>query len=140
MPKVAFIRTLKCAVFCTSNFGITLLFGTGDSIIGAIILLGIFGFVVLFFLISWLVSLRTSNIRMIGLNFYRINKIEKDLNKLEGKLDLYKDIAELKSRMSLFEKMLGKKIDKKGAIDPRWIIIIIILILLYLFLRQLGVF
>ena len=119
---------------------ITLLFGTGDSIIGVIILIGIFGFVVLFFLVSWLVSLKVSNIRMIGLNFQKINKIEKDLNNLEGRLDLSKDIAELKSRMSLFEKMQGKKIGKKGALDPRWIIILIILILLYLFLRQLGVF
>jgi len=29
--------------------------------------------------------------------------------------------------------------NKKGAIDPRWIIIIIILILIYLFLKQQGV-
>lgn len=28
---------------------------------------------------------------------------------------------------------------KRGAIDPRWIIIIIILILIYLFLKQQGV-
>jgi len=118
---------------------ITLLFGTGDSVIGVIILLGIFGFVVLFFFISWVGSVRASRVKMIEVNFHKIRNFEKDLNNLKERFDIQKDIADLRSRVSFFEKMIGKRVGKKGAIDPRWIILIIILILLYLFLKQQGI-
>lgn len=123
---------------------ITLQFGGGRSAIGTVILIGILVFITIFFLVSWPVSTVTKKFRWIEtklegieLKLKKIDKIEKDLNALEDRLDINKEIMDLKFRMSLFEK---RKMNKRGIIDPRWIIIIIILILLYLFLKEQGLF
>ena len=64
----------------------------------------------------------------------QINLIEKDLNKLKETININKDISELKSQIFLLKEMITK--NKKGQIDPRWIIIIILIILTILFLMQ----
>ena len=115
---------------------ITLLFGTGDSITGILILLGIFVFVLLFFLISWPIYILSDKLRIIDANSDSILAIQKDLNSLKQRMHLHKNIADLKARVTNMELSLMKK----GQIDPRWIIILIIIILMVLFLRQRGVF
>ena len=64
----------------------------------------------------------------------QINLIEKDLNKLKETININKDISELKSQIFLLKEMITK--NKKGQIDPRWILIIILIILTILFLMQ----
>jgi len=118
--------------------GIGLYFGTGESVIGIVILLGIFGFIVLFFLISWPINILLGKFRKIESNEAKVVKLWKDLNKLKDNLEINKKLAELEVRISSFEKKNKRKMDKKGVFDPRWIIIIVILILLYLFLKQQG--
>jgi len=71
------------------------------------------------------------------MNTKNIEIIKKDLNIVKGKLNFKEDVAKLNTRLSIIKALLKMK-NKRGQIDPRWILIVIILILLYLFLKSKG--
>ena len=91
-----------------ADAAVGLIFGTRDSILGLIILVSIFIFIVLFFLISWPVSRISKKFKVIDTNLKRISILEKDLNSLKERIDLIKELSNLKSRMAAYEKKRKK--------------------------------
>lgn len=63
----------------------------------------------------------------------------KDLNNINNKISIITDAAKLDARLSFLEKNFLKMQNKRGQIDPRWVIILIIIILLFLYLRSKGI-
>ncbi|MBS3151198.1 hypothetical protein J4443_02345 [Candidatus Woesearchaeota archaeon] len=106
------------------------------STIGILILIGIFLLVIIFFLISWRVDVSSQRDKKVIENSRDIKMLQKDLNSFKDTINIIRDISDLKSRMSNLEKM---KLNKKGIIDPRIVVIVLIIILIYLFLREQGV-
>jgi len=109
-----------------------------DPQTGLLLFLSLIGTIFIFFLISWPVEYFRKKIRIIELNNRSINNIGKDLNILKDKLNFKEDVAKLDTRISVIEQIFRMK-NKRGQIDPRWIVIIIILILLFLYLRSKGI-
>lgn len=112
---------------------------TGDSMIGVLVMLGIFLFIVIFFLISWRVDISAQRDRKIKENSIGIRRLQKDLNSLKGTINVMREVSDLRYKMSFLEKLINMKVDKKGVIDPRIVIIIIIIILIFIYLRVQGV-
>ena len=102
-----------------------------------ILFFALIGFILLYFLFSWPIDFFRRKFRIIDFNKNNIETIRKDLNNIRERLDLKEEISDLSARVSLIEK--SRMNNKKGQIDPRWIIIIIIIILLILFLRSKGI-
>jgi len=96
---------------------------------GMIWVLGILGFVALYFIISYPIVSIKERFNQIKNNTKLLHEIREDLNNVKDKLNMSERLASLEAKMSLFNK------SKKGQIDPRWVIIIIILILLFFYLR-----
>ena len=112
-----------------------LIFGKEESTTGIIILLGIFVFILAFFLISWPINVVIKKLKNIEQNSKKLSDIEKNLNDLRQTINMNKDVAELKAQMSSLKEVLSNK-SKRGFIDPRIIVIIIIIILVILLLKQ----
>ena len=110
-----------------------------ESIIGILILLGFFLFITIFFLITWRVDISAKRDRKVKDNSVRIINLQKDLNSFKETINIIRDLADLKSRISSLENLIKMKFNRRGVIDPRIVIIIIIIILVYLFLKEQGV-
>jgi len=111
-----------------------------DSQKGALFALGILVFITLYFMISYLITVTKKKFEDIKTNNILILDIKEDLNKLKDNINIIKDTAKLDVRLSFLEGKLLKMKNKKGQIDPRWIILIIIIILTILYLKTKGVF
>ena len=109
-----------------------------DPQTGIILFLSLIGAIFIFFLISWPIDYFRKKMKMIEKNANKISTIEKDLNIVKDKLNFMSNMAKLDKRISIIENTLKTK-NKRGQIDPRWVLIIIILILLYLYLRSKGI-
>jgi|SaaInlStandDraft_6_1057023.scaffolds.fasta_scaffold147745_2 hypothetical protein len=96
----------------------------------------IIGAILIYFIISWPIGIFKRRFRIIDTNKNSIEAIRKDLNNVKERLDLKGELSDLSARVSLIEKVKMK--NKRGQIDPRWIVIIIIIVLLILFLRDKG--
>jgi hypothetical protein len=105
---------------------------------GLFLFLALIGAIIFYFLISWPVEYFRKKMKMIDLNSKKIEDMGKDLNIVQDKLNFKSDVSKLDTRISVLEQLLKMKNNKKGQIDPRWVVIIIILILLYLYLRSKG--
>lgn len=92
----------------------------------------------LFFLISWPIDYFNKKFKSIDKNIIEIQEIKKDLNIIKDKLNFKKEVYDLNTRILVIENMLKMK-NKRGQIDPRWILIIIIIILFYLYMKSKGI-
>jgi len=108
-----------------------------DPQTGIILFLALLGAIILYFIISYPISIYKEKVNQINRNTEDIKKIKEHLNIINDKLNFRRDIEEVNLKISKLEGLLNIK-GKRGATDPRWIVIIIILILLYLFLRSKG--
>ena len=118
--------------------GLISLYGQSkDPQASLLLFLSLIGAIFLFFLVSWPVDYLKKKFRSIDTNIIEINKIKKDLNIIKDKLNFKKDVSDLNAKILVIENMLKMK-NKRGQIDPRWILIIIILILFYLYIKSKG--
>lgn len=94
--------------------------------------------VLAFFLVSWPIDYFRKKMRIIDINSQDIQQVKKDLNIVEDKLNFKSDVENLNIRLSVMENLFNPK-NKKGQIDPRWVIIIMILVVFFLYLRVKGI-
>lgn len=138
-PKDVVVNTIGILVSIIAGIVGLKFGGTRESSIGIIILLGFFLFISIFFLISWRAEVSARRDKKIEENSGKITSLQKDLNSLKEKVNVIRDIADLKSRIYSLEQFVKMKFDKRGVVDPRIVVIIIIIILVYLFLKEQGV-
>ncbi len=110
-----------------------------DPQTGLILYLALVGAIIIYFIISYVVDIIKEKVEQLNKNTESSEILRKDLNTLKEKLDLKNELDNLKIRMLNLEGLFKIK-GKKGAIDPRMIIIIVIIILLYLYLKSKGFF
>lgn len=110
-----------------------------DPKTGFIFFLALIGAILTYFMVSWAVEYFRTKLKIIEENSSQIKGIRKDLNIVKEKIDYNRQIAKLDARTSLIEKLITMK-NKKGMIDPRWVVIVIILMLLLLYLKAKGIF
>lgn len=75
---------------------------------GTIFVLGILGFIALYFIVSYLIVNLIEQLNQIKSNTESIFEIRKDLNKLGDNINIMKDTAKLNARLSFLEKKLLK--------------------------------
>jgi len=111
-----------------------------DPQTGTLFALGILIFIALYFIVSYPLIILKQRFNEIKINNLAISEIRKDLNKIKDNIDMILNTAKLDARLSFLEKRFLKVKNKKGQIDPRWILILIIIILLMLYLKSKGYF
>ena len=99
--------------------------------------LSLIGTIFLFFLISWPIDYFNKKFKHIDKNIIDVQEIKKDLNIIKDKLKFKEEVFDLSNRISIIENTLKMK-NKRGQIDPRWILIIFIIILFYLYIKSKG--
>lgn len=109
-----------------------------DPHTGTLFALGILGFVALYFVVSSPLAVLKQKFNQIKNNSQAISEVKKDLNNIKNVINLITDTAKLSSKIDFLEKEVIKMKNKRGQIDPRWIIILIIIILLILYLKSKG--
>ena len=114
---------------------ITTYFQFKDPQTGNLLFLGILVFVVVYFIVSYVVG----KFNQVNKNTFLIIELKKDLNNLKDDFNMIRDVSKLEARTSFLENILFKMKNKRGQIDPRWVIILIILILLFFYLRSKGI-
>lgn len=119
--------------------GLITLYGQSkDPQTSLLLFLSLIGTIFLFFLISWPIDYFNKKFKSIDKNIIEIQEIKKDLNIIKDKLNFKKEVYDLNTRILVIENMLKMK-NKRGQIDPRWILIIIIIILFYLYIKSKGI-
>lgn len=109
-----------------------------DPQTGMLFFLGILAFVALYFIVSYPIAILRQRFNQINNNSLLISEIKKDLNNLKGMINIIIDTARLTSKVDFLEREVIKMKNKRGQIDPRWIILLIIIILLLLYLKSKG--
>ncbi len=109
-----------------------------DPQTGLLLFLLLLGAIFLFFLASRPIDFLKKRFNNIDKNSKNIELIKKDLNIIKDKLNFRRDMTDLNTRISVIENLFKMK-NKKGQIDPRWILILIILFLFYLYMKSKGV-
>ncbi|MBS3140629.1 hypothetical protein J4405_00620 [Candidatus Woesearchaeota archaeon] len=99
--------------------------------------LALMGTIVFYFVISWPMGYFKEKFKIIDNTNKEIETIKKDLNIIKDKLNFKSDVAKLDTRISVIEELIKMK-NRKGQIDPRWIVLILIIILFLLYLRSKG--
>jgi len=106
---------------------------------GLLLFLSLIGAIFLYFLTSWTIVYFRVRTRKIEHNRRSIEELRKDLNNVKERLDIREEMYNLSSRVSTIEQLHKMMRNKKGQIDPRWVLIVIIIILFILFLRVKGI-
>jgi len=75
---------------------------------GTIFVLGILGFIALYFIVSYLIANLLEQLNQIKYNTESIFELREDLNKLNDDINMIKDTAKLNARVSFLEKRLLK--------------------------------
>jgi len=114
---------------------ITLIFSYRSPETGVSLLIGIFIVIGVYFLTDFLIAIAKRKLAQIDKNTQDISIIKKELKELNDRLNFHSEIARLKARV---EHMENESRKRKGAIDPRIVILIILVILLFLYLRTIG--
>jgi Mn2+/Fe2+ NRAMP family transporter len=116
---------------------ITLYTQSQDPKTGIIFFLALLGVIILYFSITYVVETIKSKVSQMDHNSELIVNIRKNLNTLEDKLNYNKALERLNIRLSTMENLFKMK-NKRGTIDPRWVILIVMIILFYFFLKAHG--
>ncbi len=118
--------------------GLITLYGQSkDPQTSLLLFLSLIGAIFLFFLISWPIDYFKKKFKSIDKNVLDIKEIKKDLNIIKDKLNFKKDMSDLNTKILVIENMLKIR-NKRGQIDPRWILIVIIIFLFYLYIKSKG--
>jgi len=99
-----------------------------DQARSVIYFVAILGYLGLLYIASWFTE-------KVKLYTNKINENAESINKIREEIETNKRLSELDKRVSILEKIKG---NKRGSIDPKWILLIILLLLFYLYLRSIG--
>ena len=88
-----------------------------------------------FFIVSYPINVFKNRMEQVDKNTKDLRQLRENLNDMKNELVLTKKMENIDARLSVIEK----HDNRKGQVDPRWVLIIIILIILYMYLRSIGV-
>ncbi len=91
------------------------------------------GVVVLSFVVTWFVS-KYKEISLL------LKENSKEMQETRKQIRQEKRFIEIEKKLAVLDAVSNsKRKDKKGQIDPRFLLVIIILIILFVYLNQIGV-